>query len=223
MIGIYREFIGLFVLGFVMHVFARGLQCKFFFFSFSFIRAPENIPEWAKDPIDITLVLPHEFILTTRSTTKRVYWNSSLTSTLQECLLIPSEELGDWIFIKQIMAKNLIEDAEKRTENDKKRLEWLLKEKKDFLDQTVKKLESINDKSGKKVYLNKDILIQPTYQKAISSLTTPFMDVEPWPNLYEKLKNDCDESPTHPSIVENGPYRSRNFFFKNSLASFLIR
>jgi hypothetical protein len=47
----------------------------------------------------------------------------------KECLLIPPEELGDWIFIKQIISKNMIEDAEKRTENDKNRLEWLLKEK----------------------------------------------------------------------------------------------
>jgi len=50
-----------------------------------------------------------------------------------------------------LIAKNKIEDAAKRIENDKNRLEWLLKEKKDFLNNTVKRLEDIVDESGKKI------------------------------------------------------------------------
>ncbi|RIA90355.1 hypothetical protein C1645_805779 [Glomus cerebriforme] len=152
--------------------------------------APDKIPEWAKDPIDITLVLPHEYLSISRNVTKCVYWTSELTSTLQECLFIPTEELGDWIFNKQITAKNKIEDATKRIKNDQIRLDWLLKEKKDLLDKTVKTLENIKDIKGKKIYLKNYIISQPTYQKALSTLKTPFMDTDPWPNLYKKLKND---------------------------------
>ena len=51
-----------------------------------------------------------------------------------------------------MIAKNKIEDAAKRIENDRNRLEWLLKEKKDFLNNTVKRLEDIVDESGKKIH-----------------------------------------------------------------------
>jgi hypothetical protein len=108
--------------------------------------------------------------------------------------LIPEDELGDWIFHKQIIAKNKIKDAIKRTKNDKNRLDWLLKKKEDYLNQIVKELESIRDDSGRKIYIKKHILLQPTYKKAQSTLNTPFMDTDPWPNLLEKLKKEYYEN-----------------------------
>ncbi|CAG8442187.1 8360_t:CDS:2 [Funneliformis mosseae] len=158
--------------------------------------APDNIPEWAKTPIDITLVLPHEHLSsmqTNVNVVKSVYLTSDLVKTLRECHSVPPEELGDWIFKKQLIAQGKIEDAAKRGENDKKRLTWLLNEKQEFLRKTVQKLEDTTDDFGNKIYFNRTILIQPSYKKANDSLRIPFMDTDPWPNLYERLKNDYND------------------------------
>ncbi|CAB4397310.1 unnamed protein product [Rhizophagus irregularis] len=154
----------------------------------------DTIPVWPRDAIDLSLILPYEYLVTSRNIKKCVYWNSELISTLQECLLIPDKEIGDWIFHKQTITNKKIEDSLKRTKNDENRINWLLKKKKDYLDQIVKTLESIRDDTGKKIYIKKHILSQPIYKKAHSTLNTPFMDTGPWPNLLEKLKNEYYEN-----------------------------
>ncbi|CAG8506604.1 14904_t:CDS:2 [Cetraspora pellucida] len=73
----------------------------------------DETPSWARNPIDVALVLPHEYIIPYGQIFKvRAYLASDVRSIHRECISISLDNIIDWIRCKQQLATEIINDAE---------------------------------------------------------------------------------------------------------------
>ncbi|RIB19835.1 hypothetical protein C2G38_2082251 [Gigaspora rosea] len=150
----------------------------------------DETPSWAKTPIDVALVLPHEHIIPYGQIFKvRAYLTSDVRAAHRECISIPSENIIDWIRHKQQLATEIINDAEIRSKVDEEILIKKIKENRRIFDTAISTLLNTKDEYGHQKYIDKYILMLPSYKKAKDGLSKPFM-TNPWPNLLENMKSE---------------------------------
>lgn len=158
------------------------------FFFFFLIKSPENLPKWAKSPIDITTLVSYETIDSFDSNGKTIiYWNSHLEQTRRECMSTPSKHRSAWIQKKKHWVSEMLKEVEKR-----ERIDELYCRKQSLEDERIfrtllDEFRQIKDEKGQQRYIDKYISQLPTYLEAQNTWKIPFM-TNPWPNFTDRLK-----------------------------------
>ncbi|CAG8500301.1 4807_t:CDS:2 [Racocetra fulgida] len=151
-------------------------------------RETPKTPSWARNPIDVALVLPHEYIVPYGQIFKvRAYLASDVRAIHRECISVSLDNIIDWIRCKQQLATEIINDAEIREKVDEEILISKIKENRRIFDTTISTLLNTKNEYGHQKYLEKYILMLPSYKKAKDGLSKPFM-TNPWSNLLDNMK-----------------------------------
>ncbi|GBB97454.1 hypothetical protein RclHR1_00030011 [Rhizophagus clarus] len=152
------------------------------------VTSPENLPKWAKSPVDITMLVSYETIDSFDSNGKIVvYWNSHLEQTRRECMSTPLKHRGAWIQKKKHWVSEMLKEVIKR-----ERIDELYCRKQSLEDERIFRIlldefRQIKDEKGQQKYIDKYISQLPTYIEAQDTWRIPFM-TNPWPNFIDRLK-----------------------------------
>ncbi|CAG8751946.1 9304_t:CDS:2, partial [Dentiscutata heterogama] len=133
------------------------------------ITTPDNLPHWAKTPIDITTVVPYENVPVLNSTTGAkiiAYLNSHLESARREFISTPPKHRANWIQKKKNMVAQILTNVQKR-----ERLDELYLRKKSLEDMRtfkmlIEEFKQTKDEKGLKPYKEKYIVQLPSYIEA---------------------------------------------------------
>ncbi|CAG8544450.1 18524_t:CDS:2 [Rhizophagus irregularis] len=152
------------------------------------VTSPENLPKWAKSPVDITMLVSYETIDSFDSNGKTViYWNSQLEQTRRECMSTPPKHRSAWIQKKKHWVSEMLKEVVKR-----ERIDELYCRKQSLEDERIfrtllDEFRQIKDEKGQQRYIDKYILQLPTYLEGQNTWKIPFM-TNPWPNFIDRLK-----------------------------------
>ncbi|CAG8768503.1 7518_t:CDS:2, partial [Racocetra fulgida] len=132
-------------------------------------RGPDNLPQWAKSPIDITTVVPYENVPVLNSSTGAkimAYLNSHLESARREFISTPPKHRANWIQKKKSMVAQILTNVQKR-----ERLDELYLRKKSLEDMRtfkmlIEEFKQTKDERGLKPYKEKYIVQLPSYMEA---------------------------------------------------------
>ncbi|KAF0383066.1 hypothetical protein F8M41_011812 [Gigaspora margarita] len=157
--------------------------------------SPDNLPLWAKTPIDITTVVPYENVPVINSTTGAkimAYLNSHLESARREFISTPPKYRANWIQKKKNMVTQILTNVQKR-----ERLDELYLRKKSLEDMRtfkmlIEEFKQTKDDKGLKPYKEKYIVQLPSYIEAKEVYRIPFM-TNPWPTFILRLKDEYTE------------------------------
>ncbi|CAI2161496.1 17253_t:CDS:2 [Funneliformis geosporum] len=154
------------------------------------IISSENLPKWAKLPIDITMLVPYERINAFDSNLNgkiTVYWSTHLEQGRRECMSNPLKQRSAWIQKKKLWVAELLNEVEKR-----ERIDELCFKKQSLDDERIfrtllDEFRQIKDEKGQQKYLDKYIFQLPAYLEAQDTWKIPFM-TRPWPTFIDRLK-----------------------------------
>ncbi|RIA90357.1 hypothetical protein C1645_770130 [Glomus cerebriforme] len=153
----------------------------------------ENLPKWAKSPIDITMLVSYENINISDSDEKIVvYWNSHLEQTRREFMSTPTNQRSAWIQKKQHWVSEVINEVIKR-----ERIDELNRRRQSLEDERIfrtllDEFRQIKDEKGQQKYTDRYVFQLPTYIEAQNTWKIPFM-TNPWPNFIDRLKIEYPE------------------------------
>ncbi|CAG8654073.1 5325_t:CDS:2, partial [Acaulospora morrowiae] len=156
---------------------------------------PENLPQWAKSPIDISTIVPYEKVSVPNSNTgaKMVtYMNSQLEAAHREFASTPPKHRTNWVLKKKSWVSQVLTNVQKR-----ERLDELYCKKKSSEDSKtfkalVEEFRNIKDEKGQKRYHEKYMVQLPSYIEAKEAYKAPFM-INPWPTFIARMKSEYSD------------------------------
>ncbi|CAG8442172.1 8358_t:CDS:2 [Funneliformis mosseae] len=154
------------------------------------IISSENLPKWAKLPIDITMLVPYERINAFDSNSNEkitAYWGEHLEQGRRECMSNPLKLRSAWIQKKKLWVAEMLIEVEKR-----ERIDELCFKKQSLDDERIfrtllDEFRQIKDEKGQQKYLDKYIFQLPACLEAQGTWKIPFM-THPWPTFIDRLK-----------------------------------
>ncbi|CAG8614003.1 10990_t:CDS:2 [Acaulospora colombiana] len=155
----------------------------------------EDLPQWAKSPVDITTIVPYEKVPASISSTGAkvvTFMNSQLEAAHRELASTPPKHRANWMLKKRLWVSQVLANVQKRERLDELHCKKRSLEDLKIFKTLVEEFKNIKDEKGQKPYHEKYIVRLPSYIEAKEAYRTPFM-TNPWPTFIVRMKSEYSE------------------------------